>query len=187
MTSNIGAKVIQGANKLGFVISRDDAETREHEYESMKAKVMEALKKTFRPEFINRLDGIMVFRSLSRDEIGQIVDLELKPLRMQLSEQDIKLEITQEARLAIADAGFDPDYGARPLRRVIQNRIQDALSEGMLANKFVPGDVVLVDYRNVEQPDGKVIKDFAFDVIEHQGAMDDVLSQASEVLDAILQ
>ncbi len=187
MTSNIGAKVIQGANKLGFVISRDDAEAREHEYESMKAKVMEALKKTFRPEFINRLDGIMVFRSLSREEIGQIVDLELKPLRMQLAEQDIKLEITQEARLAIADAGFDPDYGARPLRRVIQNRIQDALSEGMLANRFVPGDVVLVDYRSVEQPDGKLIKDFAFDVIEHQGALDDVLSQTSEVLEAILQ
>ncbi len=147
MTSNIGAKVIQGANRLGFVITREDTEAREQEYESMKAKVMEALKKTFRPEFINRLDGIMVFRGLAREEIAQIVDLELRPLRLQLAEQDMKLEITDDARQAIADAGFDPDYGARPLRRVIQNRIQDSLSEGLLANKFVPGDTIQVDYR----------------------------------------
>ncbi len=94
---------------------------------------MDALKKTFRPEFINRLDGIMVFRSLSRDEIAQIVELELRPLRMQMAEQEMKLELTDAARMAVADAGYDPDYGARPLRRVIQNQIQDPLSEGMLA------------------------------------------------------
>ena len=168
MTSNIGAKVIQGANKLGFVITRDDNEAREHEYESMKAKVMEALKKTFRPEFINRLDGIMVFHALAREEIAQIVDLELRPLRLQLAEQDMKLEITEAARLAIAEAGFDPDYGARPLRRVIQNRIQDALSEGLLGNKFAPGDTITVDYREEEQADGKKAKDFVFEVTEHR-------------------
>ena len=103
MTSNIGAKLIQGGNKLGFAITNEDDEAREQEYESMKAKVMDALKKSFRPEFINRLDGIMVFRSLSRDEIAQIADLELRPLRLQMGEQDIKLEITNEARLAIAE------------------------------------------------------------------------------------
>jgi hypothetical protein len=102
----------------------------------MKAKVMDALKKTFRPEFINRLDGIMVFRSLSRDEIAQIVELELRPLRMQMAEQEMKLELTPAARLAIAEAGYDPEYGARPLRRIIQNQIQDPLSEGMLAEKI---------------------------------------------------
>ena len=168
MTSNIGAKVIMGANKLGFVITREDSEAREQEYEAMKAKVMEALKKTFRPEFINRLDGIMVFHALARDEIAQIVDLELRPLRMQLAEQDMKLEITDAARLAIAEAGFDPDYGARPLRRVIQNRIQDVLSEGLLGSRFVPGDTIRVDYREEEQPDGKKAKDFVFEVSEHR-------------------
>ncbi|MGL4648358.1 MAG: AAA family ATPase, partial [Caldilineaceae bacterium] len=185
MTSNIGAKVIQGANKLGFAITREDNEQREQEYETMKAKVMEALKKTFRPEFINRLDGIMVFRSLSRDEIAQIVELELKPLRMQLAEQDLKLEVTEEARLAIAEAGFDPDYGARPLRRVIQNRIQDALSEGLLANRFVPGDTVQVDFREVET-DGKTAKDYSFEVIEHR-EIEPTPSGAAEELEVLLQ
>ncbi len=181
MTSNIGAKVIQGANRLGFAITREDNEQREQEYETMKAKVMESLKKTFRPEFINRLDGIMVFRSLARDEIARIVDLELKPLRMQLAEQEMKLELTDAARLAVAEAGFDPDYGARPLRRVIQNRIQDGLSEGMLANRLVPGDTVLVDYRDVEQEDGKTIKDYTFEVTEHT----EVAAGDSETVDAL--
>ena len=186
MTSNIGAKVIQGANKLGFAITREDDEQREQEYESMKAKVMEALKKTFRPEFINRLDGIMVFRSLARPEIAQIVDLELKPLRTQLAEQEIKLELTEAARLAVADAGFDPDYGARPLRRVIQNRIQDGLSEGMLINKFVPGDTVTVDYRDVEQEDGKTIQDYVFEVTDHKD-VEEVESETADALEALLQ
>ncbi|MEZ4582976.1 MAG: AAA family ATPase [Caldilineaceae bacterium] len=112
MTSNIGAKLIQGANKLGFAITREDEESREQEYSSMKAKVMDALKKTFRPEFINRLDGVMVFRSLSREEIAMIVELEIKPLRLQLAEHEIKLELTEAARHAVAEAGFDPEYGA---------------------------------------------------------------------------
>ncbi len=186
MTSNIGAKVIQGANKLGFAITREDSEQREQEYESMKAKVMEALKKTFRPEFINRLDGIMVFRSLAREEIVQIVELELKPLRMQLAEQDMKLELTEAARMAVADAGFDPDYGARPLRRVIQNRIQDGLSEGMLANSFGPGDTITVDFRDAEQEDGKTIKDYVFEVTEHTDVVD-VESETADALEALLQ
>ncbi len=185
MTSNIGAKVIQGANKLGFAITREDNEQREQEYETMKAKVMEALKKTFRPEFINRLDGIMVFRSLARDEIAQIVELELKPLRLQLMEQDMKLELTAEARLALAEAGFDPDYGARPLRRAIQNRVQDALSEGVLANRFVPGDTVQVDYREIEK-DGKKVKDFVFEVTEHR-EVEAPSTPATEELEVLLQ
>ena len=148
MTSNIGAKLIQGANKLGFAITKDeDEQTREQEYEVMKSKVMDALKKTFRPEFLNRLDGVMVFRSLSRDEIAMIVELELKPLRLQLAEHEIQMQLTDAARMEIAGAGYDPEYGARPLRRVIQNRIQDPLSEALLANEFVPGDTIEIDYR----------------------------------------
>jgi ATP-dependent Clp protease ATP-binding subunit ClpC len=186
MTSNIGAKVIQGANKLGFAITREDTEQREQEYETMKAKVMEALKKTFRPEFINRLDGIMVFRGLAREEISRIVDLELRPLQMQLSEQDMKLEVTDAARLAIADAGFDPDYGARPLRRVIQNRIQDTLSEGLLGSKYVPGDTIQIDYQPVEGAKTKDGKDFVFEVIEHREPPPSE-SEATEALEAMLQ
>jgi ATP-dependent Clp protease ATP-binding subunit ClpC len=168
MTSNIGAKLIQGSNKLGFVITRDDDTQREHEYESMKSRVMDALKKAFRPEFINRLDGIMVYRSLTRDEIAQIVELELRPLRLQLAEQEIKLELTEAARYAVAEAGFDPDYGARPVRRVIQNSIQDPMSEQLLANRFVPGDTIQVDYRDTVDEDGKDVKDYVFDVISHR-------------------
>jgi ATP-dependent Clp protease ATP-binding subunit ClpC len=168
MTSNIGAKLIQGGNKLGFVITREDENARENEYETMKSKVMDALKKAFRPEFINRLDGIMVFRGLTRDEITQIVDLELRPLRMQLAEQEIQLELTDPARYAIAEVGFDPDYGARPLRRAIQNRIQDPMSEFLLASRFAPGDTVQIDYRETINEDGKEVKDFVFDVISHR-------------------
>jgi len=182
MTSNIGAKLIQGGNRLGFVINRDDQETRDNEYDAMKAKVLDALKKSFRPEFINRLDGIMVYRGLSRDEIAQIVEIQLKPLRLQLAEHDMKLQITQAARLAIAEAGFDPDYGARPLRRVIQNRIQDPMSEMLLANRFAPGDTIEVDFREVEE-DGKKVKDFAFDVVNHQDTVPDI--KDPETVDAI--
>lgn len=187
MTSNIGAKLIQGANRLGFAMTKDDEDNREQEYESMKAKVMDALKKTFRPEFINRLDGVMVFRSLSRNEIAQIVELQLRPLRLQLSEQEVTLEISDAARMAIAEAGFDPDYGARPLRRVIQNRIQDTLSEQLLANRFVAGDTVQVDYRDVTTEDGRVIKDFVFDVVGHKEVELEEDEETTAALAALLQ
>ena len=187
MTSNIGAKLIQGANRLGFAMTKEDEANREQEYESMKAKVMDALKKTFRPEFINRLDGVMVYRSLSRGEIAQIVDLQLRPLRLQLTEQEVTLKITEAARMAIAEAGFDPDYGARPLRRVIQNRIQDTLSEQLLANRFVAGDTVQVDYRDVTNEDGRTIKDFVFDVIDHEDVDLEEDEETTAVLEALLQ
>jgi ATP-dependent Clp protease ATP-binding subunit ClpC len=186
MTSNIGAKLIQGAKGLGFVISQDeDEERRESEYEKMKAKVMDALKKTFRPEFINRLDGIMVFRSLTKEEIAQIVELELRPLRMQMAEHEMELILTEAARRAIADAGYDPEYGARPLRRVIQNQIQDPLSEGMLAEKFVPGDTITVDYREVVGEDGVATKQFVFEVTAHKNVTKS--SEETDEFEALLQ
>ncbi len=187
MTSNIGAKLIQGANKLGFAITKEEDEvSRENEYETMKAKVMDALKKTFRPEFLNRLDGVMVFRSLSREEIAMIVELELQPLRMQLAEQEITLVLTDAARHAIAGAGYDPEYGARPLRRVIQNRIQDPLSEALLANKFVPGDTVQVDYAETTREDESVGEDFVIDVIDHAD-VDGGESETAQAVEAMLQ
>jgi ATP-dependent Clp protease ATP-binding subunit ClpC len=186
MTSNIGAKLIQGANRLGFAITKEDEGAREHEYESMKAKVMDALKKTFRPEFINRLDGVMVFRSLSRDEIAMIVELELKPLRLQLAEQEIKMVLTEAARLAIAEVGYDPEYGARPLRRVIQNRVQDPLSEALLAGRFAPGDTVQVDHRETTREDGTVGLDFVVEVIDHSPVLTPD-SGAADAIEAMLQ
>ncbi len=186
MTSNIGAKLIQGANRLGFAITKEDDDTREQEYESMKAKVMDALKKTFRPEFINRLDGVMVFRSLSRSEIALIVELELKPMRLQLAEQEIKLQMTEAARLAVAEVGYDPEYGARPLRRVIQNRIQDPLSEALLANRYGPGDTIQVDYRETEREDGTSGPDFVIDVIDH-APVKDTDNEAVDAVEALLQ
>jgi ATP-dependent Clp protease ATP-binding subunit ClpC len=152
----------------------------------MKGKVMDALKKTFRPEFINRLDGVMVFRSLSRDEIAMIVELELKPLRMQLSEQEIKMVLTEAARLAIAEVGYDPEYGARPLRRVIQNKVQDPLSEALLAGRFTPGDTVQVDYRETTLEDETTGLDFVVEVIDH-APVDALDSEATEAIEAMLQ
>ena len=142
MTSNVGANLIKRASKLGFAFTTDDDQKREQDYENMRDRVTEALKQQFRPEFLNRLDGIMVFRHLTKEELTSIVDLELKRVYLQLSEHDIKLELTPEATLFLAEEGYDPEFGARPLRRVVMNHVEDKLSEGMLAGDFKPGDTV---------------------------------------------
>ncbi len=145
MTSNVGANLIKHGGALGFPVARDEQKQLDDEYQAMRERVMEALKRTFRPEFLNRLDGIMVFRNLTRQQITEIVDIELGKVRSQLAEQHIRLEITQEAKELIAEAGYDSEYGARPLRRVIQDKIEDRLSEGLLAGEFKAGDTVVVD------------------------------------------
>ncbi len=142
MTSNVGAGLIKHGGALGFAVSRDEAQQQESDYDAMKERVTEALKRTFRPEFLNRLDGIMVFRSLSREQLTQIVDLELDRVRSRLREQGVTLEVAPEVKELIAKAGYDSEYGARPLRRVIQDRLEDRLSEGLLAGEFKAGDIV---------------------------------------------
>jgi ATP-dependent Clp protease ATP-binding subunit ClpC len=142
MTSNVGANLIKRASKLGFAFTTDDDVKREQDYENMRDRVTEALKQQFRPEFLNRLDGIMVFRHLSKEELTGIVDLELKRVFLQLAEHDIRLELTPEAKLFLAEEGYDPEFGARPLRRVVMNHVEDKLSEGLLAGEFKPGDTV---------------------------------------------
>ena len=144
MTSNVGANIIKHGGALGFATSREEAQLQENEYQSMRERVMESLKRTFRPEFLNRLDGVMVFRNLSKEQITDIVDLELNRVRTQLLEQDIRLEVSDDVKQLIADTGYDTEYGARPLRRVIQDKLEDRLSEGLLAGDFKPGDVVEV-------------------------------------------
>ena len=188
MTSNVGAKLIQGSKGLGFAITADEQTRLETEYERMKTRVMDALKKTFRPEFINRVDGIMVFRSLTKDEITEIVELELRTQRMQLAEQDMELELTAAARYAIADAGYNPDYGARPLRRVIQREVQDPLSEALLEGRFVPGDTIQVHYipadeqAETEGAEGH----YEFTIMDHRDVEHED-EETTEVLEALLQ
>jgi ATP-dependent Clp protease ATP-binding subunit ClpC len=146
MTSNVGAKELLKDTSLGFrpVSSNEDRE-REAQYERMKTKVLEQLKTTFRPEFLNRVDSQVVFRSLTVDEIREIVDLLLARVRSQLKAQQIDLEVSQAAKDHVIKLGYDVDYGARPLRRVIQNMIEDPLAEALLVGRFKAGDTVFVD------------------------------------------
>jgi ATP-dependent Clp protease ATP-binding subunit ClpC len=148
MTSNIGAEEISRDMTMGFVSRDDEASENAREHTLMTDKVMQRLKQTFRPEFLNRIDATTVFHSLTKEEIRAIVDLEMDRVREQLKEQEITLEITVEAKDLLGKEGYDHTYGARPLRRVIQNRIEDALAEGLLNQKFAPGSTVKVDAKD---------------------------------------
>ncbi len=142
MTSNVGADTIKRGSVLGFDLKRDEKVTEAEDYTDMRKNVMEQLRRAFRPEFLNRVDGTVVFRALTRDEIKQIVELELAKVRERLIEHAITLEVTEEAREWLANHGYDPEYGARPLRRLIQNQIEDVLSDGILSGKFTIACVV---------------------------------------------
>ena len=146
MTSNLGAKQLQTNSSLGFRVQGTTEEARaESSYELMKEKVATELKNNFRPEFLNRIDATVVFRSLTVDEMAQIVDLMLARVRDQLRAQQMSLEVTQEAKEHIIKLGYDVAYGARPLRRVIQNMIEDVLAEHLLLGRYEPGTTIVVD------------------------------------------
>jgi ATP-dependent Clp protease ATP-binding subunit ClpC len=136
MTSNVGADLIKRGSSLGFDLKRDESVTDAEVYIDMRKSVMEQLRRVFRPEFLNRVDASIVFRSLSRDEIKQIVALELAKVRDRLIEHAITLDITEEGKDWLANHGYDPEYGARPLRRLIQNEVEDVLSDGILSGRF---------------------------------------------------
>ena len=150
MTSNIGAEMIKRETSLGFAIVRDEEADAKRKYEDMRKNLLEELKRTFRPEFLNRVDSIIVFHALTQKDISQIVDLELNKVRLRLEEYDIDLEATKSAKALLAEEGYSEEYGARPLRRVIQHRIEDALSDVILAGSFTAGDMVLVDIEEDE-------------------------------------
>jgi len=150
MTSNIGAEMIRRETGLGFAIVRDEEADAKRKYEDMRKNLLEELKRTFRPEFLNRVDSIIVFHALTQKDISQIVGLELNKVRLRLEEYDIDLEATEAAKTLLAEEGYSEEYGARPLRRVIQHRIEDALSDAILAGKFTAGDMVLVDIEEDE-------------------------------------
>ncbi len=132
MTSNIGARLITEKKSLGFVKTEEESVKSEKEYEETKKEVMEAVKKEFRPEFINRIDEIIVFHKLTDDEINQIIDIMLKEVTNRLKAQKIEIELTPEVKTLIASKGIDKAFGARPLRRTIQNILEDRLAEEIL-------------------------------------------------------
>jgi ATP-dependent Clp protease ATP-binding subunit ClpC len=145
MTSNVGADLIKRQTSIGFDLQRDQ-ELEEHlVYKEMRKKLLESLKRVFRPEFINRVDSVIVFRALSMEDIKEIVQLELDKVSLRLEEHAIVINTTPAALEKIAEMGYDPEMGARPLRRVIQQYIEDALSDSMLAGEFEDGDTVTVD------------------------------------------
>ncbi|HSS35921.1 MAG TPA: AAA family ATPase, partial [Patescibacteria group bacterium] len=146
MTSNLGAKQLQTNSSLGFRVQGDSDESRAQvSYELMRDKVQQELKQSFRPEFLNRIDATVVFRSLTVEEITEIVDLMLARVRDQLKAQQMSLEVTQAAKEHIIKLGYDVAYGARPLRRVIQNMVEDVLAEHLLLGKYEPGTTIIVD------------------------------------------
>ncbi len=136
MTSNVGAELIRKGTTIGFTSRRDEAKTREQSYDRMKENLLGELKKTFRPEFLNRVDGVVVFHSLNKEQIREIVDLMLASVTQQLSEKEIKLEVTGAAKDYLGEKGYDESFGARPLRRVIQDMVEDKLSEDLLRQEF---------------------------------------------------
>jgi len=148
MTSNIGAEMIQREGTLGFAVAENKEKRAQYEYQVMRDKVLNQLKQTFRPEFLNRIDAVIVFHPLSPEQVRQIVDLELKRVRKQLAEQDITLEVTTAAKDLLAERGYDRQYGARPLRRIIQNLIEDPLAEALLQGRFKPGSTIVIDVRD---------------------------------------
>ncbi len=145
MTSNVGAIGMQTSTEIGFRPQKDSGQTDEQAYERMKNKVLEEVKHTFRPEFLNRLDEVVVFHQLSRPQIEAIVGLELEKVIREVKAQDMFLEATEEAKALLARKGWDPQFGARPLRRAIQREVEDELAEEMLRGKFGAGDRILCE------------------------------------------
>jgi len=145
MTSNIGADVIKKQSSLGFALKRDEVTEERVSYEDMRKKLNESLKRAFRPEFINRVDAVVIFRSLNKEDIQKIVSLELYKVADRLKEHNLVLTASSEALASIADQGYDTEFGARPLRRVIQQKVEEPLSDKLLAGEFVNGDSIEVD------------------------------------------
>lgn len=148
LTSNVGAEAIKGNAVLGFTTVNDDRK----DYDRMKSKVMDELKKTFRPEFLNRIDETIVFHSLKQEHIAEIVSLMLHELQQRLQEQEVAVQLTDQAKSFLAKEGFDQAYGARPLRRAIQKHIEDPLSEELLTGQIRKGDAIVID-----EDEGKLV------------------------------
>ncbi len=169
MTSNVGADLIRKQTQIGFELKHDKDTEERMAYEDMRKKLTDALNRAFRPEFINRVDTVIVFHALSRDQIAEIVDLELAKVAERLMDNQIHLRLTEHGRALLADLGYNPEMGARPLRREIQSKVEDQLSDGLLAGHFKDGDTILIDAE-----DGEVI--LRIDETEEEGEKTEVIA-----------
>jgi len=156
MTSNIGADLIKRDGEFGFNLTRDENQEEAYAYDVMRKKLLDALKKSFRPEFINRMDSVVVFHALTREHIRKIAKMEIEKVADRLKEREIVLSATDQALEVLSEKGFDPDMGARPLRRVIQIEIEDQLSDELLSEKYKDGDHIWID---VDSEGGFVLTD----------------------------
>ena len=145
MTSNAGVELIKRETSIGFATPKDKAKAKKQSYEAMKEKVMTEVKKTFRPEFLNRLDEIIVFHELTEEQLRNIVELMVKDLQKRLAERKLGIELTKEAKSWLAKEGYDPTFGARPLRRVIERSVENPLSAKLLRGEFKEGDTIKVN------------------------------------------
>ena len=150
MTSNIGSDLIREDRSIGFAARSASAQGENEAYERMKTNVLDEVKRFFRPEFLNRIDGTVVFHALSREHMQQIVDLMLMEVASNLIEKGIDMEVTQEAKDWLAEKGYDPMFGARPLRRVIQDSVEDKLSDAVLSGALKPADTAVIDVEDTE-------------------------------------
>jgi ATP-dependent Clp protease ATP-binding subunit ClpC len=150
MTANIGAELLMRGSSLGFSLLRDEEATAEDEHEKMREKLLDELKRTLRPEFLNRVDSIIVFHSLSKEQIKHIVDIKVAEVAERLKDQTLRLELTPAARDLLAAEGYSAKFGARPLRQTIRRMVEDPLCEELLSAKFQPGDTILIDRKGDE-------------------------------------
>jgi ATP-dependent Clp protease ATP-binding subunit ClpC len=167
MTTNLGTKEISGG-PVGFQLEGDSV----NDYDRMRGKVNEELKKHFKPEFLNRVDDIIVFPQLTKEELVQIVDLFVKRLGERMLDRDMTIELTQASKDRLIEVGFDPSLGARPLRRAMQSEVEDRLSERILEGELAAGDHVHVDFINGE---------FVFTTTSREAVGASVASQANGI------
>ncbi len=148
MTSNVGAETIRKGPSLGFELPSSGGShvAEQSDYDAMRRTLMEQLRQAFRPEFLNRVDAVIVFRALTQADISQIVDLRLSEVQARVKDHNLEIVVTEAARAYLAKEGFDPEFGARPLRRVITNKVEDRLSDGILGGDFPPGTTVQIGF-----------------------------------------
>jgi ATP-dependent Clp protease ATP-binding subunit ClpC len=144
MTSNVGAQLIRSQMNMGFA-AKPEGKTEKIDYDAMKERVLGEMKKTFRPEFINRIDEIIVFHQLNEEQMRQIVDLLVKDLQERLTDRKLGIELSDKAKSWLVKEGYDPVYGARPLRRAIERYVENPLSSKLLGGELKEGDTVKVD------------------------------------------
>eukprot|EP00669_Euglena_mutabilis_P013331 TRINITY_DN820_c0_g1_i4.p3 TRINITY_DN820_c0_g1~~TRINITY_DN820_c0_g1_i4.p3 ORF type:complete len:200 (+),score=103.83 TRINITY_DN820_c0_g1_i4:526-1125(+) len=159
MTSNVGSDiVVKGGTKMGFGTNTNE---KDQSYQAMKSSVQEAMKVTFKPEFLNRIDEIVVFRQLAREEVGQVATIMLKEVNERLKAKNITLVVTDKFRERLLTEGWNPTYGARPLRRAINNLLEDALADVILRGDVKEGDTVTADV----DPDGRIVVRNSDDIV----------------------